>query len=78
MSTRDTFPMLDGPPISRERAEQVYRIYCCLFGNCQTLQRIAERGGFGHGEIEYMERKHKQDIADGFCTCPKHDPRRTN
>ncbi len=71
MSAANTFPMLDGPSISRERAEEVYRLYSCLFGSQQSLSTIASRGGFGHEEISYIERKHAEFVADGRCTCPK-------
>lgn len=50
------FPMLDGPPISWEEAEKVYKMYSYVFGNGQSLERIAQRGGFGHGEIEHIKK----------------------
>lgn len=71
MKAADAFPMLDGPPISHERATEVYRLYCCLFGNCQTLAGIAQRGGFGHEEIGYIETKHAKEKAAGRCSCTR-------
>lgn len=49
-----TFPMLDGPKITRCLAEQIYKKYVERFGRCQTLDRIAERGGFEWSEIPYL------------------------
>ena len=46
----ESFPMLDGPPITWRTARLIYKVY----GNSQSLERIAERGGFGWGEVELM------------------------
>lgn len=57
------FPMLDGPKIPWTTAETIYRAYSCIEGpSCQTLERLAERGGFGWGEVGiYMKKvQHKQ------------------
>jgi hypothetical protein len=45
------FPMLDGPPIPWQLAEIIYTAYRDLFGSSQTLERLAERGGFGWAEV---------------------------
>ena len=45
------FPMMDGPPIPWQLAEVIYSGYSALYGTDQSLDRIAERGGFGWGEI---------------------------
>ncbi len=63
--------MLGGPPISWERAQEIYREYSCLFGTQQSLKRIAERGGFGHEEINYIHKKHEAEKTRGYCTCTK-------
>lgn len=71
MSSTNTFPMLDGPPISQEQAVGVYRMYSCLFRNGQSLAQIAARGGFGHEEIAYIQRKHDAEKVANRCTCPQ-------
>lgn len=50
--------MLDGPSIDWVTAREIYRVYRCLYGDDQSLQRIAERGGFGWGEIPLFIRDH--------------------
>jgi hypothetical protein len=54
------FPMLDGPDIDWITAEKIYKIYSQLHGTSQSLQRIAERGGFGWGEVKLMTEKGKK------------------
>ena len=54
------FPMLDGPDIDWATAEKIYEIYSVLHTNRQTLERIAERGGFGWGEVKLMAKKAKK------------------
>lgn len=44
------FPMQDGPPIPWFLAEAIYE-HVYRFGG-QTLERLAERGGFGWGEVK--------------------------
>lgn len=50
------FPMLDGgPPLPWAVAEALYtHMYDPLYGTRQSLERIAERGGFGYDEIRLM------------------------
>lgn len=47
----EQFPMLDGPPIPWALAEVLYAGYSARYGTGQSLERIAERGGFGWSEI---------------------------
>ena len=59
---RREFPMQDGPPIPWRLAEEIYAVYHDVYGNDQTLERLAERGGFGWGEIpvfrkDYMSKR---------------------
>jgi hypothetical protein len=61
------FPMIDGPPIEWEEAEKIYKIYYCLFGNIQSLEEIAKRGGFRYSEVEYM----KKEYENKKCSCNK-------
>ena len=46
------FPMQNGPPITMEIARIIYAMYSALFGTEQSLERLAERGGFGWAEVE--------------------------
>ena len=54
------FPMLDGKPsIPWTLAEEIYKDYAEVFGGDQSLERVAERGGFGYDEIEvFMQHWH--------------------
>lgn len=54
------FPMQDGPDIDWATAEKIYEIYSFLYGKSQTLERLAERGGFGWAEIEYITSEYKK------------------
>lgn len=40
-------------------AEEAYQQYVRLFGDGQSLERIAERGGFGRGELLALLRREK-------------------
>lgn len=53
------FPMLNGPSICWETAEKIYERYTKLFGTGQSLERIAERGGFGWDEVAYIWERSK-------------------
>lgn len=48
------FPMFDGPPIPWALAEVIYAAYDRLYGHDQTLEKMAERGGFGWAEVGEM------------------------
>lgn len=55
------FPMLNSPiDIDWKTAEKIYELYSKLYGTSQTLERIAERGGFGWDEVELIIQKAKQ------------------
>lgn len=41
------FPLQGGLTISWEAAERAYAAYVKLYGSSQSLERLAERGGFG-------------------------------
>jgi hypothetical protein len=45
------FPIQGGLSVSWAAAEQAYRGYTRLYSDAQSLERIAERGGFGLGEF---------------------------
>ena len=53
--------MQDGPDIDWITAEKIYKVYSELYGTQQSLERLAERGGFGWTEVSFMFgiKKHK-------------------
>ncbi len=55
MDKTKRFPMLDGPDIDWETAEKIYDLYSYKYGVGQTLERIAERGGFGWYEVRELQ-----------------------
>jgi hypothetical protein len=63
------FPMQGGPTIDMQTAREVYRVYACLCGTSQSLERLGERGGFGWAEVEMLFKKHKHDRPK--CTCDR-------
>lgn len=54
------FPMQDGPAIPWSMAERIYFVYADLFGTDQSLERLAERGGFFWGEIPILRRDYQR------------------
>lgn len=48
------FPMQNGPAIPWKLAELLYAGYSALYGTEQSLERLAERHGFGWSEIEHF------------------------
>jgi hypothetical protein len=61
--------MQDGPTIDMQTANEIYRVYVCLYGSAQTLEGLGQRGGFGWAEVELMWRKHAQQKARRMCRC---------
>jgi len=62
------FPMQDGPDVDWTTAEEIYEIYSELYGTNQSLSRLAERGGFGWGEVAILVKdleRRKQKKANG-------------
>lgn len=45
------FPIQGGLSVSWSAAEQAYKGYRRLYSDAQSLERIADRGGFGLGEF---------------------------
>ena len=45
------FPILEGGTIPWWLAVEAYLVYSRRYGDRQTLERIAERGGFGRDEL---------------------------
>ena len=58
LSNGGKFPMQDGPPINWDIALVIYRAYAAVFGNSQSLERLAERGGFGWAEVEVIGKEY--------------------
>lgn len=58
--TEREFPMQDGPPLPWHVAEEIYRVYSDLYGSDQSLERLAERGGFAWEEISHMTKVYKR------------------
>lgn len=54
------FPMQDGPNIPWSVAQKIYKLYSGLFGTEQSLERLAERGGFGWAEVKFIGEKYKK------------------
>jgi len=65
------FPMQGGPSIPWSLAKAIYAGYSSKYGEGQSLERLAERGGFGWAEVEifYKENGEIIDAAIGA----KHD-----
>ncbi len=52
------FPMRDGPSIDWATAQEIYAEYVYLYGTDQTLERLAERGGFGWAEVAEIHKRY--------------------
>jgi len=48
------FPMQDGPSIDWQAADEIYEMYSELYGKSQSIERLAERGGFTWNEISHF------------------------
>ncbi len=57
------FPMQGGPDIDWKTAEIIYEMYSTLHGNRQSLERLAERGGFGWSEVEHLQKQFNKSCA---------------
>lgn len=49
-------------------AEAAYKVYSSKYGKDQTLQRLAERGGFGRAELLWLLRGGRTDDWDATNT----------
>ena len=56
--TERQFPMQDGPSIPWSMAERIYFVYADLFGEQQSLERLAKRGGFGWAEVPVFRKEY--------------------
>ena len=66
------FPIQEVGLIPWSVAERAYARYAQLHGNEQTIERMAERGGFGLAELGYLLRgygKLKQEDDDDWKRC---------
>lgn len=58
------FPMMQSKIyITWEIAEKIYDRYKKLYGDSQSLERIAERGGFGWAEVEEIEKRFNSRLS---------------
>lgn len=56
--------MQHGPAIPWETAEVLYEAYSTLHGKAQSLERLAERGGLGWGEVQVIFGELKKRYPD--------------
>jgi hypothetical protein len=63
------FPMQGGPTIDWDTAHEIYRVYSCMYGKEQSLERLAQRGGFGWREVAPLFREHELHKAHKLCRC---------
>lgn len=61
------FPMQWGPKLTWNQAEHWYEAYSALYGTNQSIERMAQRGGFSWQELGVIERE-LQKRRPGFWT----------
>lgn len=49
--------------ITWAEAEEVYRDYALMYGTSQSLERLAERGGFGRAELDIIRQEAREHRA---------------
>jgi hypothetical protein len=59
------FPIQRGEPIPWAAAERAYATYSKLYGKQQSLERLAQRGGFGLHEWACLYLGHENQCRDG-------------
>jgi hypothetical protein len=62
------FPIQGGLTITWEAAERAYENYTRVFGREQTLERVADRGGFGIVEYAFLWNGARDDERGPGCT----------
>ena len=67
------FPMQRGPAIPWSVAEKIYALYSAMFTG-QSLERLAERGGFGWAEVEIIGEQFKKRFGDSQYNKIIHSP----
>lgn len=60
-----TFPIQYGEPIPWAAAEKAYECYAKCYGRQQSLERLAERGGFGLHEWACLYLGHVHQCRNG-------------
>ncbi|GAA4087161.1 hypothetical protein GCM10022414_07400 [Zhongshania borealis] len=60
-STR-RFPMQHGLDIDWTTAEKIYAMYSALYGTSQSLERLAQRGGFDWKEVEIIQAEYNKRV----------------
>lgn len=71
MSVYRKFPIQRGTPVPWPEAEKAYRTYARLYGGRQTLERLAERGGFGVQEFACLWNGHDPGTCKPICAFPE-------
>lgn len=73
------FPMQDGPSIPWSLAERIYLVYADLSGREQSLERLAERGGFGWAEVPTLRKEYfrKHGCYPDWTVAPAPETRRS-
>ncbi len=56
------FPVQEVPLIPWELAEEAYIVYASKYGTSQSLERLAQRGGFGAGEMDMLYPKWRPSL----------------
>jgi hypothetical protein len=54
MTPERMFPIVQNPPVPWSVAERAYRVYAEKYGTSQSLERLAERGGFHPKEMDSL------------------------
>lgn len=61
IENKQMFPMQFGEDVTWEEGEQYYYLYADRYGSSeQSIERIAERGGFSHEEIEILVKERNE------------------
>lgn len=70
MSDERMFPIQRGTPIPWHEAEKAYRTYAEHYGESQSLERLAQRGGFGVSEFACLYNGHRPKKHEDGNYCP--------
>ena len=60
----DRFPIQGGPSIPWSVAEIAYAEYARRYGRSQSLQRLAERGGFYVNEMDEYHPRWREEVGE--------------
>lgn len=71
MACHKMFPIQKAPSIPWPEAEKAYRTYATHYGTSQSLERLAERGGFGIQEFACLWGGHEPGSCNPTCKFPE-------